>query len=536
MLWITLALATNPGTVPVQGVLADGDAVTTGTRALTFKLLGGASCATERWTETRAVALDHGLFSVSLGEVSTLDLGLFAEADLCLTVAVDGGAASTPVKLATAPYAAYAQDSARLGGLEADRYVADDEVRPWSSLSLAGAPAWVRDGYAVGGGLSLSGTTLSAQPPYAIGSGLNLTGNTLSAPTPYAVGSGLALTGNTLSAVGYSAGAGLTLTGTVFSASGTPTFDGLKLGTVAGNCTTAAERGTLRYDATTGAFQACTPSGWATFAAVRDGSSANTASASCTQLKADIPSASNGAFWLDPNLGSSVDAFQAWCDFTAAGGPYVYRNYQDLRAYYSFDSATPATADWGSYAGTFAGAASAAAFPPYTGFGKSAAFNNADTTYFALSPAVPFGAVSTLVFWARSTACNNNEIAFYMGGTSDWGADLVYAGTRLTLSGSDRLPLGANTCAQDVWAHYAYVDTGTELRGYKNGSLLGTHTSYVSLSTKSLTHLGGFPGHGTNVLGGHVDDVAVFGRALSAAEISAIYTLGTQGKPLRHPN
>lgn len=519
MWWVIAALAANPGKVPVQGVIAEAGAVTNGTRALTFRLLGGVGCATERWSETQTVALDTGVFQALLGSVTTLDLALFAEPGLCLTVAVAGGPPSDPVPLAMAPYAAFAQDTARFGGLGPDRYVLDDETRPWSSLDLSGAPDRIRLGYSAGTGITISGAEISTQPPYA-------------------VGDGLALSGTTLSAVPYTAGAGLALNGRTFSvAGGTPTFDGVKLGTVAGNCTTAAERGTMRYDSSTGAFQACTPSGWATFASVRDGASAATAATSCTQLRADIPSATNGAFWLDPNLGASTDAFQAWCDFTASGGPYVYRNYLNLKAYYSFDHPTAYNqADWGAYAGTFEGASNVGNYPPYAGFGKSSMYNNADTTRFALSPAVAFAAQSTMMFWARSTACNNNEIAVYLGGVNDWAADLVFSGTRLYTNSVDRMPLGTSACAQDTWAHYAYVDTGTELRGYKNGALLSTSTNYATLAGKSVTHLGGYAGHGTNVLGGQIDDFAVYDRALSTTEISAIYTLGTQGKPLRYPN
>jgi hypothetical protein len=90
----------NTTTINYQGHLTDsaGEPIN-GTLPMTFKLYRDPSGGTAVWTEQRsggnAVPVSDGLFSVSLGSVTPVDLSLFGE-PLWLGISVNGDAEMTP--------------------------------------------------------------------------------------------------------------------------------------------------------------------------------------------------------------------------------------------------------------------------------------------------------------------------------------------------------------------------------------------------------------------------------------------------------
>ncbi|MBN1484739.1 MAG: hypothetical protein JXA37_08450 [Chloroflexia bacterium] len=92
-----------------QGQLTDpaGAPVPNGTYEMVFRLYGEVDDAvgTELWSETQNVAVNDGLFNVSLGEVNPIPVSTFSQ-QLWLGVAVDGDEEMTPrQELQGAPYA-----------------------------------------------------------------------------------------------------------------------------------------------------------------------------------------------------------------------------------------------------------------------------------------------------------------------------------------------------------------------------------------------------------------------------------------------
>jgi hypothetical protein len=102
-------------------------------------------------------------------------------------------------------------------------------------------------------------------------------------------------------------------------------------------------------------------------------------------------------------------------------------------------------------------------------------------------------------------------------------------------------PYGATTLALDTWHHVALVYDGSELRIYLNGSV------DENGSNNPLEFSGGiFNGNAPFAIGsrgnvdqyfdGQIDEVAVFDRALSPAEITAIYENGLNGVTRMRPD
>jgi hypothetical protein len=86
-------------------------------------------------------------------------------------------------------------------------------------------------------------------------------------------------------------------------------------------------------------------------------------------------------------------------------------------------------------------------------------------------------------------------------------------------------PSGGTT-PLNAWTHYVGTYDGTTARFYQDGVQQGTLTQSVSLLPPSYNmHIGAFVSGGNPVLkfNGKIDDVRIYNRALSAAEVTALY-------------
>lgn len=153
--------ADSPPLIPVQGTLygEDGRPIT-GNLPVVFTLYADAGMAVPVWGDTMEVRITNGLFTSYLGDDSPLNLTLFRNyGDLWLSIAVNGDSPMGPYRIATAPYAGFAQfcgDAITLGGQTREQIVSAavtavggpfaplDHRTLWSTID--GIPAGFQDG------------------------------------------------------------------------------------------------------------------------------------------------------------------------------------------------------------------------------------------------------------------------------------------------------------------------------------------------------------------------------------------------------
>ena len=90
----------------------------------------------------------------------------------------------------------------------------------------------------------------------------------------------------------------------------------------------------------------------------------------------------------------------------------------------------------------------------------------------------------------------------------------VFTTAESEIRGSATLPLGA-------WSHLAMTYEGTTLRLYVNGTLVGTRAATGALASTTQPLRFGGNGVWSEWFEGSMDEIRIYGRALSAAEIQA---------------
>ncbi len=88
---------------------------------------------------------------------------------------------------------------------------------------------------------------------------------------------------------------------------------------------------------------------------------------------------------------------------------------------------------------------------------------------------------------------------------------------------------GGASSVINTWNHYAGTYDGTTLRFYKEGALISS-TGYVGTigTPPNSLYIGRGGATASGAFAGRIDDVKVYDRALSATEISTLYTNGAQ--------
>lgn len=172
------------------------------------------------------------------------------------------------------------------------------------------------------------------------------------------------------------------------------------------------------------------------------------------------------------------------------------------------------------------------------------AFSAPGTTLVSILNVAPIiGALSTVCFWIKTTQTGNNThwlAPSVIGVEQAGGANDVFPGwidaSGLWHGGAGNGPFTTSGVAlnDDAWHHLAftYNPTTGQARLYLDGALVSTVTSSTGPKTTACTTFGRQDDTGgtPNYYTGLVDDLRLYDRLLSDAEVQAIYAArGTDG-------
>jgi hypothetical protein len=210
--------------------------------------------------------------------------------------------------------------------------------------------------------------------------------------------------------------------------------------------------------------------------------------------------------------------------------------------FYRLGDSTPAAmADSSGHAATGVYNASVATFGQAGPLGSDASTSVANTGFQAVSrsdPSLPlYGQSRTLEGWVKTTFSGEQAIAAY--GTLSTGRGFsvaVLPGSVLVSGYEDDLTFAPTSAINDGNWHFIVVTTnGTSATAYVDSTSLGTQTFPQSLDTlatpQGLLVAGGLGG--CCGLDGDLADLAVFPAALTSAQVSSQYSVGTAVR-LRH--
>jgi hypothetical protein len=330
-MWLLSLAWAAPVDIPIVGLISTDAGWPTGTHQLTVRLYADASDTTADLAQAGDALFQEGSFAV---RISVEPAWFGAHPSPQVTVAIDDGPESDRTPLASAPLAAWAHRAGAVPASGVEGVLSASQLP--ESLVYAGGAGFTGavtgtsaafSGTVSAGGFSGSGAGLSDLPAGAL-TGVISDGRL---PTDLVRTSGATFLGAVAAPSFSGSGAGLTnvpagaITGLASASEAAieaATLDGLRLGNVDGDCSTAAERGRIRWNGTN--FQGCGATGWINFGAATataDGSSAANAAEDCRQLRSDMPSLASGAYWIDP--GANGDPYRAWCDMVADGGGWT---------------------------------------------------------------------------------------------------------------------------------------------------------------------------------------------------------------------
>ncbi|MGY8687804.1 MAG: LamG domain-containing protein, partial [Verrucomicrobiales bacterium] len=153
-------------------------------------------------------------------------------------------------------------------------------------------------------------------------------------------------------------------------------------------------------------------------------------------------------------------------------------------------------------------------------------------------PALDLDSDFTWSFWVFPNETDNNNIVF----GNRWGPDGVDFAPREFIKftprvfewhfdGAPQNTGGAETMfVVDEWSHNLVVKRGADFVYYRNGEELIAAEITAGPVNEQPLYIGGQ--NGNEVFSGLFDEVAIFGRALSVAEVTEVYTTGLSGESL----
>ncbi len=145
------------------------------------------------------------------------------------------------------------------------------------------------------------------------------------------------------------------------------------------------------------------------------------------------------------------------------------------------------------------------------------------------SPALDVTGQITIDAWINPVATGGRVVDKITAGGAD-GYLLDTYGGRVRMIVNGQSVSGASVIPTGAWSHVTGVYDGAQMRVYLNGVLDGSFNTAVAIPTNALTLRIGAASDGGSRFTGQIDEVELFNRALSEAEIQAVVAAGSAGK------
>lgn len=167
------------------------------------------------------------------------------------------------------------------------------------------------------------------------------------------------------------------------------------------------------------------------------------------------------------------------------------------------------------------------------------AFGFDETSHFSFgtSSALKLTTSGTIAAWVNPDDLGGGSVGriFDRSAAGDFGYSfhLISDGdNKLALANeiSPETVTSTGTISFAAWQHVAVTWQGTAIAFYIDGAAAGTATMGGGIASASVAALAGQSNAGGEGFDGEIDELGVWNRALTAAEINIIYTQGTHGK------
>lgn len=156
---------------------------------------------------------------------------------------------------------------------------------------------------------------------------------------------------------------------------------------------------------------------------------------------------------------------------------------------------------------------------------------------FSLSSAPSVAGNLTYAAWVRPTSYPSERSTLIVSGAAGGGSYAYFMSLNsdgslqsygYTTSSPGYHSAGAGTVPLNQWTYAVVTWNGTQAKLYVNGVLRTTVASTGGGNSSNLIHVAWDPAQNTRPYVGAMDDVRIYSRALSDAEILSLYTAGAQ--------
>ena len=328
LLILPLQASALPNIFTHQGHITNADSnPITGTSNVTFNLYTVPTEGSSVWSETVAVTFDSGFYHVTLGSETALDMDLFTSGEsLYLGVTLEGVNEMTPrTEITSVPHALLSGAAQTVVTSDGTTIVDSDGnwVGADMGLNESELETYLQENnYITETDLqSITTQDLYATGSTAIDEHLSVGGNT-SIDGHVSVGGNISVDGHVSVSGNQSVSGDQSVNGENY-VGGNMTVEGsVKIGEQTADCDDSLA-GTLRWS--NGVMELCDGTDWQQLAIAEgaDGSSQQMATLSCKAILDEGLATETGTYWIDPNGGSTDDAFQVGCEMTTDGGGWT---------------------------------------------------------------------------------------------------------------------------------------------------------------------------------------------------------------------